>query len=145
MPKRAGSSPEVWPDLPLEAWSETCTILHMWTQIVGKIRLLEQAHLKQCVMEDLSALLRQRYKPCAIGVASWQSPHFPHNRYNRPKRDGRAWPDLHLHHTTDLIGIGRLKQAAGTTAREYSVSYAIYLLMACPHIPIACRHIPVPL
>lgn len=29
----------VWPELPLEAWQETCETLHRWTQIVGKIRL----------------------------------------------------------------------------------------------------------
>ena len=28
-----------WPSLPLEAWQDTYTTLHMWTQIVGKIRL----------------------------------------------------------------------------------------------------------
>ena len=28
-----------WPSLPLEEWSDTCATLHMWTQIVGKIRL----------------------------------------------------------------------------------------------------------
>src|ERR1022692_1750562 len=28
-----------WPDLPLDAWQDTCATLHMWTQIVGKIRL----------------------------------------------------------------------------------------------------------
>jgi len=28
-----------WPDLPLPAWSETCDTLHLWTQIVGKVRL----------------------------------------------------------------------------------------------------------
>jgi hypothetical protein len=28
-----------WPDLPLEAWQDTCTTLHLWTQIVGKVRL----------------------------------------------------------------------------------------------------------
>src|SRR5258707_1437727 len=28
-----------WPDLPLAAWSETCDTLHLWTQIVGKVRL----------------------------------------------------------------------------------------------------------
>jgi hypothetical protein len=27
-----------WPDLPLAAWSETCETLHLWTQIVGKVR-----------------------------------------------------------------------------------------------------------
>jgi hypothetical protein len=28
-----------WPALPLEAWRETYATLHMWTQIVGKVRL----------------------------------------------------------------------------------------------------------
>src|SRR6202011_5081838 len=28
-----------WPALPFEEWKETCATLHMWTQIVGKIRL----------------------------------------------------------------------------------------------------------
>jgi hypothetical protein len=28
-----------WPSLPLEAWSDTCATLHLWLQIVGKIRL----------------------------------------------------------------------------------------------------------
>ena len=31
--------PECWPALPLESWQDTCATLHMWTQIVGKIRL----------------------------------------------------------------------------------------------------------
>jgi hypothetical protein len=39
MPKTAAAKLEPWPPLPLEAWSDTCTTLHMWTQIVGKIRL----------------------------------------------------------------------------------------------------------
>lgn len=30
---------EKWPALPLEAWKDTRDTLHMWTQIVGKIRL----------------------------------------------------------------------------------------------------------
>lgn len=30
---------ERWPELPYEAWSDTAATLHMWTQIVGKIRL----------------------------------------------------------------------------------------------------------
>ena len=32
---------EAWPGLPLAAWSETCATLHLWTQIVGKIRLAQ--------------------------------------------------------------------------------------------------------
>src|SRR6187397_685650 len=30
---------EAWPSLSLDAWRETYAALHMWTQIVGKIRL----------------------------------------------------------------------------------------------------------
>lgn len=28
-----------WPALPFIGWQDTCTTLHMWTQVVGKIRL----------------------------------------------------------------------------------------------------------
>ena len=35
------SNAEAWPSLPLEAWSDTCATLHLWTQIVGKIRLAQ--------------------------------------------------------------------------------------------------------
>ena len=31
--------PETWPELPYAAWKDTCATLHLWTQIVGKIRL----------------------------------------------------------------------------------------------------------
>lgn len=32
---------EPWPSLPLEAWAETYATLHLWMQIVGKIRLAQ--------------------------------------------------------------------------------------------------------
>ena len=32
-------SPQVWPRLRVDDWTETRDTLHMWTQIVGKIRL----------------------------------------------------------------------------------------------------------
>ena len=32
-------SSEIWPALPYSEWKETCKTLHMWTQIVGKVRL----------------------------------------------------------------------------------------------------------
>ena len=31
----------LWPSLPLEAWNDTYVTLHVWTQIVGKIRLVQ--------------------------------------------------------------------------------------------------------
>jgi Family of unknown function (DUF5996) len=30
-----------WPELPYPAWRETCATLHLWTQVVGKIRLAQ--------------------------------------------------------------------------------------------------------
>jgi hypothetical protein len=32
---------EAWPALPYEAWSDTLATLHLWTQIVGKVRLAQ--------------------------------------------------------------------------------------------------------
>jgi hypothetical protein len=29
-----------WPELPLDAWQDTRATLHMWTQVVGKVRLV---------------------------------------------------------------------------------------------------------
>ena len=37
--------PTPWPTLPLESWTDTCATFHMWTQIVGKIRLAQSAWL----------------------------------------------------------------------------------------------------
>ncbi|MCU1343671.1 MAG: hypothetical protein JWN92_3094 [Candidatus Acidoferrum typicum] len=31
--------PEAWPALPLSEWADTCATLHMWSQVVGKVRL----------------------------------------------------------------------------------------------------------
>ena len=31
--------PAPWPELPYAAWKDTCATLHLWTQVVGKIRL----------------------------------------------------------------------------------------------------------
>src|SRR6202045_3593845 len=38
MPTRTAHS-GTWPALPFEAWKDTYATLHMWTQIIGKIRL----------------------------------------------------------------------------------------------------------
>ena len=36
---------DAWPDLPLAAWQDTIATLHLWTQIVGKIRLVKSPWL----------------------------------------------------------------------------------------------------
>ena len=39
MPPVLADQPECWPALPLDSWKDTYATLHMWTQIVGKVRL----------------------------------------------------------------------------------------------------------
>jgi|SRR5579884_220169 len=34
-----------WPALPYAQWSDTCATLHMWTQVVGKIRMARSPHI----------------------------------------------------------------------------------------------------
>jgi hypothetical protein len=29
----------IWPEIPFEAWHETCSALHLYSQVVGKYRL----------------------------------------------------------------------------------------------------------
>ena len=33
------ASAEPWPALPLDTWRDSCATLHLWTQVIGKIRL----------------------------------------------------------------------------------------------------------
>jgi hypothetical protein len=30
---------DTWPELPYAAWKDTCATLHLWTQVIGKVRL----------------------------------------------------------------------------------------------------------
>jgi hypothetical protein len=40
MPATNGADSGAWPSLEFNAWQDTCATLHLWTQVVGKIRLL---------------------------------------------------------------------------------------------------------
>jgi hypothetical protein len=33
------SGPDIWPSLRFEEWQPTCNTVHLWTQVVGKVRL----------------------------------------------------------------------------------------------------------
>ncbi len=37
-----------WPALPLDAWRDTHATLHLWTQIVGKVRLAQTPWINHC-------------------------------------------------------------------------------------------------
>ncbi len=40
-PMTATAPHDAWPALPYAAWRDTCATLHLWTQVVGKIRLAQ--------------------------------------------------------------------------------------------------------
>src|ERR1700736_1114747 len=40
-----GSLEAPWPELPTASWRDTCETLHLWSQIVGKIRLVRSPWL----------------------------------------------------------------------------------------------------
>jgi hypothetical protein len=48
MPQSADWREEAWPSLPFASWSDTRATLHMWTEIVGKIRLVQSPWINHC-------------------------------------------------------------------------------------------------
>lgn len=62
---------ELWPALPYEAWKETLTTLHMWLQIVGKIRVALAPwvnHQWHVTLHVTSRGLTSRPVPCEGGT-----------------------------------------------------------------------------
>ena len=60
-------TPLGWPDLPYAAWKDTYETLHMWTQIVGKIRLTQMPWLNHTWQVTLY--------PTATGLSTGRMPH----------------------------------------------------------------------
>lgn len=47
-PIYTSSQEDIWPSLPWETWQDTCNTLHLWTQIIGKIRLELTPKINHC-------------------------------------------------------------------------------------------------
>jgi uncharacterized protein DUF5996 len=85
-------SPDGWPELPLEAWQDTYATLHMWSQIVGKVRLALSPKLNHwwevplyvnCLGLTTSPI------PCQGGIFEIQFD-FLHHRLSIQKNDGEG-------------------------------------------------------
>ncbi len=64
---------ELWPELPFEAWKATCETLHLWTQIIGKIRLARTPWLNHSWHVALYPTARGlTTSPIPCGVRSFQ-------------------------------------------------------------------------
>jgi uncharacterized protein DUF5996 len=62
-----------WPELPYAAWRNSCETLHLWTQIVGKIRLKQTPWLNHSWHVALYVTPRGlTTSPIPIGVRSFQ-------------------------------------------------------------------------
>ncbi len=67
------SSAADWPDLPLEDWADTCATLHLWTQVVGKIRLAHAAMINHWWQVPLYVTCRGlTTSPIPYGVQHFQ-------------------------------------------------------------------------
>jgi Family of unknown function (DUF5996) len=75
-------NPAAWPELPLAAWQDTCATLHMWTQIVGKVRLAlspPMNHYWQVALYVNDKGLTTSPMPCHNGVMEIQFDFADHN------------------------------------------------------------------
>jgi hypothetical protein len=64
---------EPWPSLPFDAWKDTCATLHMWMQIVGKVRLVQTPWLNHSWHTTLYLTARGlTTSPIAHGTRSFQ-------------------------------------------------------------------------
>ena len=62
-----------WPELPLAAWADTCATLHLWTQVVGKIRLAHATMINHWWQVPLYVTCRGlTTSPIPYGVKSFQ-------------------------------------------------------------------------
>jgi hypothetical protein len=63
----------VWPELPYPAWKDTCATLHLWTQIIGKIRLSQTPRLNHSWHVTLYVTARGlTTSPMAHGTRTFQ-------------------------------------------------------------------------
>lgn len=69
-----GETKELWPALPLDAWKDSYDTLHMWTQIVGKVKLALCPFLNQWWQVTLHVTARGMttgripYKNCTFEI-----------------------------------------------------------------------------
>ncbi len=74
-----------WPSLPLESWQPTYSTLHLWTQIVGKIRLVQMPWINHSWHVTLYVTATRTDD---VADPAWR-PHFPDRLRLSSARAGR--------------------------------------------------------
>jgi Family of unknown function (DUF5996) len=92
MTQSVGPREELWPSLPLEAWSDTCATLHMWFQIVGKIRMVQSPWVNHSWHTTLYVTSRGlTTSPIPYGTRTFQMDFdFPDHQLAIRASDGRT-------------------------------------------------------
>ena len=62
----------MWPDIPYQPWRETCTALHLYTQVVGKYRLARTPWINH----SWHATLYVNARGLTTSLVPQASPHF---------------------------------------------------------------------
>jgi hypothetical protein len=64
----------IWPSLPLEEWKDKYATLHMWTQVVGKVRAALSPHLNHWWEVPLYVMRRadSPRQACIVGFSAKQ-------------------------------------------------------------------------
>lgn len=87
-----GSGHEYWLDLPFSKWADTCATLHLWTQVIGKIRLAHAPMINHWWQVPLYVTTRGlTTSPIAYGSRNFQIDFdFIDHRLNLQTSDGAS-------------------------------------------------------
>jgi hypothetical protein len=118
----ATSGSDAWPSLPLQAWAETYATLHMWMQIVGKIRLVQSPWINHSWHVTLY--------PTAVGLSTLSIPYrnrafeiefdFIEHRLTVQSSDGRS-AALPLEPHSDAAYYTRLQEEMAKLELQVSI------------------------
>jgi hypothetical protein len=116
---------DVWPRLELAEWQDTCTTLHLWTQIVGKIRLAlapMQNHWWQVTLYVTPRGLTTSAMPCGQRQIQIDFDFIGHRLLLRTSDGGQEQFDLAPRAVADFYAetMGRLR-ALGVDVRIWTM------------------------
>ena len=108
---------EFWPPLPLAEWRDTCHTLHMWMQVVGKVRLELSPHINHWWEVPLYVSARGLTTspiPCARGIFEVDFDFIEHtlaivtswNENRHLRLHSRTVADFYAHFMRELHALG---------------------------------------
>jgi hypothetical protein len=111
------SKEDAWPSLPLAEWKDTCGTLHMWMQIIGKVRLELSPHINHWWEVPLYVSARGLSTspiPCACGIFEVEFDFIDHtlnivtswNETKKLRLHTRTVADFYSDFMKELLAVG---------------------------------------